>query len=314
MILARIEEFEPKPLDTLGFHADQIEKMEELIQMPGGLILVTGPKTSGITSTLYSIIRRHDAYIQNIHSLEISTMCELDNISQNTVEKASSTGKSAVRRLQSVLLGDPDVLLVGFCDDAETAQVAAEAAGKGKRIYVALKASGAFSALQKWLQMVGDSRKVATTLLAVVNQRLLRRLCPECREAYVPDTNLLKRLNLPVDKIKRFYRPPTETEYDKRGKPIVCPHCQSTGYLGRTAVFQTIFVSDALKELIQNGDPVNDMRAQCRKDKMLYLQEQAMRKVIDSTTSIQEVSRITAQPTGKKQPPSQTAVKQKKAQ
>ena len=142
--------------------------------------------------------------------------------------------------------------------------------------------------------MVGRPEAVAETLLGVTNQRLLRKLCLECRQAYVPDAKLLRRLNLPVDKIKQFFRP-GEVEYDKRGHPLVCEQCQGTGYYGRTGVFETLLLTEGLRKLIQENAPINAMREQYRKDKMLYLQEEALRKVIDGTTSIQEVLRVTTE-------------------
>ena len=105
----------------------------------------------------------------------------------------------------------------------------------------------------------------------------------------------MRKLNLPADKIKHFFRPPTEFEYDKRGNPILCEYCQGTGYYGRTAVFETFFINDAVRQLLRDKTPLNTIRNQCRKERMLYLQEQALRKVIDGTTSIQEVLRVTVE-------------------
>jgi len=293
MVLERYEEARTIRIDELGFHADQLKRIEEVINAPSGVVLVSGPARSGVTTTLYSIVRRHDAFIQNVHSLEVDPLTELDNITQNVVE-GTGDGKAAARRLQSVLRGDPDVVLVGFCTSQEMAKVGTQAATDGKKLYFAMTAASTFHCLQDWMKMVGDGEKVANTLQAVTCQRLVRRLCPECRQAYAPDAGLLKKLNLPVDKIKRFFRPPTEVEYDKHGKPILCPQCQGTGYYGRTGVYETLFVTDAMREQIKENAPVNVLRVQCRKDKMLYLQEQALRKVIDGTTSIQEVLRVTA--------------------
>jgi type IV pilus assembly protein PilB len=185
--------------------------------------------------------------------------------------------------------------MVGFCEEPEMAKLSTQAARDGKKIYFALNASSTFHALQEWIKMVGNNDKVAETLLGITYQKLLRKLCKSCREAYTPDPNLLKKLNLPVEKIKQFYRPPKVIEYDKKGHPILCETCQGTGYYGRTAVLETIIMTDALRALIREKAPINSIRTQCRKDRMLYLQEQALRRVIDGTTSIQEVLRITSE-------------------
>ncbi len=288
----RIEEFETMAIGNLGFNPDQLSRLKEIIDQPSGVVLVSGQAGTGVTSTLYSLIRCHDAFIQNLCSLEKDALCELDNITQNVIDSQDNSATSS-RRLQSVLLSDPDAVMVGFCDEAEMTTIGTKAALDGKKLYFGFDAPSGFHALQEWMKMVDDNQKVADTLKAITNQKLTRKLCPTCRQAYAPDPGLLKKLNLPADKIKRFYRPPKELEYDKHGNPILCETCQGTGYVGMTAVFETLFISDSIRELIREGAPFNTIRARCRKEKMMYLQEQALRKVIDGVTSIQEVKRIT---------------------
>ena len=301
MTVDRIEEAQTLKLDALGFNSDQLAQMKQIIQGDPGLVLVSGPAGSGVTTSLYGIVRHHDAFIQNINSVETEALYEIDNITQNIVQK-SNDPKGAARQLQSVLRSDPDVVMAGFCDSKDMAQVATQAVLGGKRIYVAMAAANIFECIRAWLEMANNSERAAKTLAAVTCQRLVRILCPECRQAYTPDAALLKRLNLPAAKIRQFYRPPTEFEYDKRGKPILCPHCQGTGYYGRTAVFETLFITDVLRDLIRKNAPVNTLRAQARKDRMLYLQEQALRKVIEGTTSIQEVLRVTVEKKQERKP------------
>ena len=291
--LRRVEEAATLGLDALGFNGSQLEKLEELVGASAGVMLVCGPKQSGVTTTLYSIMRKHDAFTMNLHTLERDSLTDLDNITQHLVEPATSE-KTTARQLQSVLRGDPDVVLVGFCDDGEMAKVGLQACREGKKLYYGMEEPSAFHALQSWMKMVNRPSLVAETLLGVTSQRLLRKLCLECRQAYVPDAKLLRRLNLPADKIKQFFRP-GEVEYDKRGNALVCEHCQGTGYYGRTGVFETLLITEGLRKLIRENAPINAMREQCRKDKMLYLQEEALRKVIDGTTSIQEILRVTAE-------------------
>ena len=291
--LRRVEEAGLLDLEALGFNAGPLEKMQEVIGAKEGVMLICGPKQSGVTTTLYAIMRKHDAFTMNLHTLEMDLLTDLENITQHVVEQENSD-RTTARQLQSVLRGDPDVVLVGFCGDREMAKVGTQAAREGKKLYYGLTEPSVFHALQSWMKMVGRPEAVAETLLGVTNQRLLRKLCLECRQAYVPDAKLLRRLNLPVDKIKQFFRP-GEVEYDKRGHPLVCEQCQGTGYYGRTGVFETLLLTEGLRKLIQENAPINAMREQYRKDKMLYLQEEALRKVIDGTTSIQEVLRVTTE-------------------
>ena len=292
VVIDKIEEARVFKMDALGFNSEQLAKMEEIVNGGSGVVLIGGEAGTGVTTSLYGIVRQHDAFIQNINSVEQEPLYDMDNITQNFVQK-SSDPKAAARQLQSVLRSDPDVVMIGFCDSKEMAQVATQAA-TGKRVYMVVKGGNTFECVRDWLGMVGNLERVAQTLMAVTCQKLVRQLCPECREAYTPDANLLKRLNLPANKIRQFYRPPAEFEYDKRGNPILCEYCQGAGYFGRTAVFETLFVTDTLRDLIRKNAPINTVRAQARKERMMYLQEQALRKVIDGTTSIQEVLRVTA--------------------
>ncbi len=293
LILEKQEDTKTLKMDAIGFNPDQLEQVRQIVKEPSGVIVVSGGKGSGLTTTLYSLTISHDAYIQNVNSLEKKFLADIDNITQNLLE--TDTKRTAARQLQTVLRRDPDVIMVGFSDEGEMAKLCTQAARDGKKVYFALNASSTFHALQEWIKMVGNSDKVAETLLGITYQKLLRKLCKSCREAYIPDPNLLKKLNLPVDKIKQFYRPPKEIEYDKKGRPIVCETCQGTGYIGRTAVLETLVMTDALRQLIRENAPISALRTQCRKDRMLYLQEQALRRVIDGTTSIQEVLRITSE-------------------
>jgi len=298
--LERMEESTLVMFDDLGFHPDQHKKINEIIKKTTGITLISGIKESGITTTLYSLVRQHDAFTQNIHSLEKEYLFELDNITQHQVDIGPDAPPFA-RQLQSVLHSDPDMLMVGFFDDPNMAKISTNAFDQDKKLFIAMSATSAFDALGQWVKAVGRNEKVAASLDCITNQRLIRRLCPDCREAYTPDPNMLKKLNLPLGKIKQFYRPPSEILYDKRGNPILCTTCQGTGYLGRTAVYETLFISETLRSLIEAKEPLENLRTQSRKEKALYLQEQALRKVIDGTTSIQEVLRITA-PKKKKRP------------
>lgn len=290
--LERIEEKQALKIENIGLHPDQLEKLLALRQKESGVILVSGSRGHGVTTTLYGMILTHDAFIQNIHTLEPDILADLEIITQHKMAKGPKA-RSGAQQLRSVFHADPDIVMVGECEEAEMAKIITKAARTGKKIYAAFSAPNTFQALGEWLKMVGDSRKVAESLLVITSQKLIRVLCKDCRQAYAPDVSMLKKLNLPADKIKQFYRPPAEMEYDKHGNPVLCPTCQGTGYYGRMAVFEILFVSDALRKLIAQDSPINVLRTQCRKERMLFLQEQALRKVIDGTTSIQEVLRIT---------------------
>jgi type II secretory ATPase GspE/PulE/Tfp pilus assembly ATPase PilB-like protein len=128
-------------------------------------------------------------------------------------------------------------------------------------------------------------------LLGIINQRLIRLLCPACRQSFKPDESLLKKANLPVDKIENFHRPPTEPVFDRKGREIVCQTCQGSGYVGRTAVAEVLVVDDPTRQLIREGAPIKQIKAQARKNRMYYMQEEGLLKVIEGSTSLDEVIR-----------------------
>jgi hypothetical protein len=188
---------------------------------------------------------------------------------------------------------EPDVVMVSDCLDRETAHLAVKAAQDGKRIYLGIQAKDSFDALKKLISLAGDTDGVASTLRGITGQRLIRKLCIACRVSYKPDVQILKKANLPVDKIDQFYRPPKPEEMvDEKGNPRVCPNCQNSGYFGRVGLFELLVVDDPMRELIRNGQPVNNIRAQARKGNMLYLQEVGVQKVIQGVTAMNEMLRV----------------------
>ncbi len=274
----------------LGLAAPRQEVLKQCLGKSSGILLVTAPPRHGMTTTQYAILRSHDAYMNNIHALERRKLLDLDNITQQIYEGAN-TDVNYARMLQSVLRREPDIVMVGECEDRDTAKIAARAAADDRKIYLGLHAKDTFDALAKLVTMVEDGAMIAKALLGITNQRLVRVLCKDCREAFQPDAATLKKLNIPADKIEKFYRPPTEQKLNKRGKPIVCATCQGTGYVGRTGIFEVLAVDAAVAKLIAEGSAIEKIKGQCRKNKMYYLQEEALLKVIDGTTSMNEVLR-----------------------
>ncbi len=277
-------------LHELGMHEHRQKRLETLLGESNGMVLITSPVGHGLTTTEYAIVRNHDAYINNIHAIEKSALVELDNITQQLYEGAN-TDVNFARMLQTVLRREPDIVMVGECEDKDTARIAMQAAATDRKIYMGMNAKDSFDALERLLGWVGDNALAAKGLLGVTSQRLVRMLCVDCREAYEPDAPTLKKLNLPTDKIEHFYRPPSEPKLNRRGKEIVCGTCQGTGYVGRTGMLELLVVDDAVRGLIQQGAPIDRIKSKCRKNKMYYLQEEGLLKVIDGTTSMNEILR-----------------------
>jgi type II secretory ATPase GspE/PulE/Tfp pilus assembly ATPase PilB-like protein len=278
-------------LSDIGIMPEQIEQLNRFQNVKQGVFIISGPKKSGITTTLYSLLRNHDAFINNINTLERQPSNPLPNITQN-VFKLSDTGTTTfASKFQTVVRMGPDIIGVAECEDAETAQIACAAAKDGKLVYITLQADSVIQALGKWLKFVGNRNLVAETLLGVSNQRLLRILCEECKQAYAPDQELLRKFNISAEKTKALYRA-GKVQYDKHGKPSTCENCQGTGYLGRTGVFEMIIMNDELRKVIAKSKSLPEIGSQFRRAKMLYLQEQALRRVITGTISINEMIRV----------------------
>lgn len=286
-------------LDEIGLMPEQLEQLNTMRKLKQGLFIVTGPQKAGVTTTFYALLRNHDAFLNSINTLEKHPSAELPNITQNLF-KLSDTGTSSyAKKLQEVVRMGPDIVGVADCEDTETAQSACLAAKDGKVIYVTLKADSIVKAIGTWIKLVGDRKLAAQTLLGASNQRLLRKLCEECKQAYAPNKELLRKFNIPADKVKALYRT-GKVLIGKRGKEMTCDQCQGTGYVGRTGVFEIIAINDELRKTIIQAKSLSEIGSQFRAAKMLYLQEQALRKVMGGTTAINEMIRVLSSPTKKK--------------
>ncbi len=284
-------------LPDLGLTDLQLKQLEALIEEPRGMIIVSGPRSSGLTSTLYAWLRGSDCFTQNIHTLEMEPSLDMENITQNEYE-GQQEGATFTRRLQSVLRRDPDILMVAECPEKEAAGLLAVAAAERQRIYLGMNAKSSLEALKRYVRMVGDPKKAAASLRAVMSQRLVRILCENCREAYKPDADMLRKANLPADRIDVFYKA-VGTVADKDGNPITCPICYGSGYVGRTGVFELMDFNEEMRKALAAAD-LAKVKTLARKTKppMLYLQEEGLRKVMSGTTSMKEFLRAVASDNG----------------
>ena len=289
-------------LTEIGLMPEQYEHLNKLREVKQGLFIIAGPPKSGVTTTLYALLRNHDAFLNSINTLERQPSTELSNITQNIFTLSDTGTTTFAKKLQVVVRMGPDVVGVADCEDAETAQVACAAVKEGKIMYVTLKADSVIQALSKWLRLVGNRNLAADTLLGISSQRLLRKLCSECKQAYSPNKELFRKFNITADKTKVLYRA-GKVKYDKHGKALTCENCQGTGYVGRTGVFEIITINNELRKVIKQSKSLPEIGTQFRRAKMLYLQEQALRKVISGTTAINEMIRVLSASKTKKSVP-----------
>ena len=304
--LVRLEEYNLMKLDDIGLNPAQVESLKPLRNINQGLFIISGPAKSGITSTFYAMLRNHDPFMNNINTLEKNPASELPNVTQNTYVMSDSGTNTYTKKFQSILRMGPDIVGIEDCSEAKLAQLCCVAASDGNVIYASMEATSIIQALGKWLKFIPDRNLLAETLVGVLNQRLVRKLCTECRQAYQPNPGLLKKLNIPAEKIKVFYRP-GEIEYDKHGKPILCENCQGTGYVGRTGIFETVVINNELREMIKRAKSLQEISSQFRHSGMLYMQEQSIKKVAEGVTSINEVIREFS--SGQKSAPKKTSPK-----
>ena len=291
MMFRFIQEAVRTELELIGMPPDIRDEIRKLGTVTNGLFIVSGRRGTGVTSTLYSILRLRDAFIRNVMTIETNPALDLENITQYPYDDEAKLPQIVAAMLEQELA---DVLMIDNCPDAETAKLIADASAK-MPVLLGLQASDSFTALARWVQLCGDPAAAVRILRGVSCQMLVRQLCSDCREAYRPDPQRLAKLNLSAEKIDVFYRPGKPRSIDGQAEPEVCPTCQGSGYRGRTAVFELLQLTNDIRKLIIDGATVAQIRAACRKNRMLYLQEQTLRKVIDGTTSIQEVIRVTQQ-------------------
>jgi type II secretory ATPase GspE/PulE/Tfp pilus assembly ATPase PilB-like protein len=271
----------------LGFNPKQLERVEATKEIPRGLILLSAPPRNGLTTSVYSFTRTHDRFLQNVQIIEYEKELDIDNVTQTIYEPGGEL--TFGERLLKIVRADPDIIVLPEIRERNAAAVACKAAAEKQKVYVAIQATDVFDALRKWIAAVGDKSLVAKSLLAVANQRLVRKLCGECKEAYKPDAAMMRKLNLPADKV--LYRVP-EAQYDKRGDPVICQACQGSGYSGRTAVFEWLPVDDGLRDVIRRSSSMSEIQSYAQKRGGLGLQAQALQKVLEGVTSIQEVARV----------------------
>lgn len=287
-------------VDDLGFTDEQLTTVRELMNAENGLILLTAPPRQGLTTTIYSFARSHDAFLQNIQTVEYERELEINNITQRVYVPAED--KTFTSELQRVIRTDPDIVILPELREKPAAGLAAKAAAGKQLIYVAMHSLDLFDALKRWAAMVGDTKLLAQSTLLITHQRLVRKLCPSCKTPYKPDPATLKKINMPADQV--LYRPP-EPQYDKHGNPIICQNCHGTGYVGRIGVFNMLRFDDDLRQVILRGGSLADVKSAAMQKGGLSLQQQALHKVFDGDTSIEEVVRVTRPPAlgGPQQPP-----------
>ncbi|MCA9296522.1 MAG: Flp pilus assembly complex ATPase component TadA [Phycisphaerales bacterium] len=283
-----------RPFDGLGLLPQQMERLQatQSGEDRSGVFLIGAPSGHGGTTTAYSLISRHDAYLSNIKTLEVDVMRRVEGV-DHVEWDASDPNVDYATALQSILRRDPDVVLAMDVRDSETAKIIADGGLKGPLVYVPIAKGSITDSIREWARLVGDVKKATSCLRAVSNQRLLRKLCPNCRTPYSPTPEQLKALNLPAGKVQQLYAESGKVQV--KNKIEGCSVCNGTGFLGQTAVFEVFEVDDEARRMLNAGD-LKAALAHARRNKMIYLKDAAIAKVISGETSINELIRVIAAP------------------
>jgi type IV pilus assembly protein PilB len=268
-------------LDVLGMEPQILSSFREVIRRPNGIVLVTGPTGCGKTTTLYGALNELNSIEDKLITTEDPVEYDIDGVVQMPID--ASIGNTFAQCLRSILRQDPDKILVGEIRDLETAEIAVQASLTGHMVFSTLHTNDSCSTVIRLRDMGLPPFLITATLEAVLAQRLVRKICKDCREQTAPSTELLAQLNLtPEDVVgKKFYR--------GRG----CASCNNTGFKGRTGLFEWLPMNDQLRDLVNHNCSTEKLRDVAMQTGMVPLRESGLAKVFSGQTTIEEVIRET---------------------
>lgn len=268
-------------LDTIGFHSEELKLLSQLLCKPNGIILVTGPTGSGKTTTLYAALNYLNDISTKIITTEDPVEYDIDGLIQ--VQINPSIGVTFANCLRSILRQDPDVILVGEIRDEETAKIAIQASLTGHLVFSTLHTNDAPTTITRLIDLGIKPYLIAATVVAVISQRLVRKICASCKEEYEPSEEYLMELNLAKE----------DSRKKKFSRGAGCKNCRNTGYRGRMGIFEIMAVNEDLRRLITDQASTNVIRMAAKKNGMHTLRESGMRAIFSGLTTIQEVVRET---------------------
>jgi general secretion pathway protein E len=265
----------------IGFSARDLEVYQGFMSAPHGIFLVTGPTGSGKSTTLYSTLKQLATPEKNVVTVEDPVEMVHEEFNQIPVQPQLDVTFSTI--LRNILRQDPDIIMIGEIRDLDTAVNAVQAALTGHLVLSTLHTNDAVASISRLLDLGVPPFMVGSTLLGVMAQRLVRRICPHCREPFTMTADELRVFGLPV---------PGEGKFElHRGKG--CPQCRGTGYLGRCGIFEIFAMSDRIRKQISSGEAESELRRSAREEGMTTLKEDAWSKVKSGITTPEEALRVT---------------------
>ena len=277
------------PLKTLGLHGTQLQSFEEGISKSYGIVLVTGPTGSGKTTTLYSVLSRLNTKLVNIVTLEDPVEYQIEGINQ--VQINPQAGLTFATGLKSFLRQDPNIILVGEIRDTETTQLAVQAALTGHLVFSTLHTNNAATTIPRLIDLGGEPFLIASVINLVIAQRIVRQVCPNCKEFIDPPQEVQDSIRQELGNLMpKVYQD---------GQPIrlavgrKCDECNQSGYVGRIGIFEVLPVTNAINKLILKSAPAQEIENEARNEGMILMKQDGYLKALEGLTTIEEVIRVT---------------------
>jgi type IV pilus assembly protein PilB len=268
-------------MESLGMPSEIFDRTKEVIKVPNGIFIVTGPTGSGKTTTLYSCLKRINTVDLKLLTAEDPVEYDIEGILQVPINEA--IGLTFARALRSFLRQDPDIIMVGEMRDLETAQISIQASLTGHLVFTTLHTNDSPGAVTRMIDMGVEPFLISSTLQAVLAQRLVRTMCKKCRVAYEPNESILTQLAL--------------TKEDTAGRPFYygkgCLECNETGYKGRKGLFELLVITEPIRELINMRAQAGVIRGRAIELGMRTLREDGIRSILDGETTVEEVLKYT---------------------
>jgi len=281
-------------LDQLGMRGVALKRMEDSMRRPNGIVLVTGPTGSGKTLTLAAALSKVNSPRLNIVTIEDPVEVRIPGINQTQINVAA--GLTFAAGLRAFLRQDPNIIMVGEVRDSETAELAVHAALTGHLVFSTLHTNSASGALPRLIDMRIEPFLLTSTIIAIEAQRLVRKICPECKVEYEVLPEVTKQIK---DTLGSFYEKTNKTEkkdklilYKGGSKGVECKTCAGSGYSGRSGIFEVLLMSDTIARMVLERRPTPEIEEQAAKEGMITLVQDGFMKVLEGVTTVEEVLRV----------------------
>lgn len=275
-------------LEDLGLLPNQLNDLKKIVEDRKGAVLISAPPDNGRTTTLYNMLKQHDAYTSNVQTVETDPQAVIEGVRQNVFDPQVD-GAEYSTTVRSILRRDPDAVGVAEMPDENTAKEVARADHDHTRVYLGMSADSPFTAIQLYARAVGDQAKAAESLHGVIAQKLARRLCSNCKSPFPPTPDILKKLGLPAE-VKQLYRKSGQVMV--RDKQQTCPMCGGSGYFGQVGFFAVHPIGGEEQKLIAAND-MTGLRNLFRQRKQPSIQSAGLQHVVLGDTSVEELVRVT---------------------